>query len=273
MVSGTGEVAKMPERIVAVGKGTVSLLQALEIPVVGSWTGSLPTGLPVMVAGYGVDDLDSAQIAALKPDLVLAPSVYKGVLAEVSAQYGFTVQYLDLENFQDTLNSLERLGVLLGKEGKAQELIEGIERREARLQRAIQGLARPKTLIMVFAGGEWFVATPDSYIGRLALVLHIQPVVLGREGQPFVPLALAELSSTPEVVLAVGLDEGLRHGQLREKMLADTQLASWEAVKEGQVFELPANLFIVHPGMEAFVGLDLLGQYLYPQADWRFLYY
>ncbi len=107
---------------------------------------------PAEVAGLprlgGLVNPNVERLLGLRPDLVLIPSPMPR-LQEACAGAGIPVVRVPMETLEDVRGGLLRLGELLGRPGRARELVAGLDRGLSRLRRATAGLPRPTVLLVV----------------------------------------------------------------------------------------------------------------------------
>lgn len=140
---------------------------------------------PVEISGLprlgGVDDAHIEAIAALHPDVILAPVASRSM--ERLEQLGFTVIGLRAESQADVQRTLERIAQLLGTPGAAervwQQLLHEIDAATARVPAAFRGQS-----VYFEIGGGPYAAGAGSFIGELMQRLGLRNIVPAELG-PF----------------------------------------------------------------------------------------
>lgn len=159
------------------------------------------------------------KIVALKPDLVLGiAEANRRETADQLERMGVPLYGLTAHSVEETLNSIEDLGKVLGRGPQAHSLVEGLQRRVDAVKQQVERQPRPKVLFVVWyrplitAGPNTFIADAIRIAGgvsisddlsgewpRLSLedALHRDPdVILFSKSESFSP-SLDEFQQLP----------------------------------------------------------------------------
>jgi iron complex transport system substrate-binding protein len=188
----------------------------------------------VRVGGIATPSFEA--ILALRPDVVLATSESnRAEDVRRLAALGLTVYVIRPVDFGSVLESIERLGAVLGRPREAAAVADGMRREAAAVARAVAGAPRPRVLYVVWtdpliapgrgtllteligrAGGDSITAAEPLAYPRLSLetVVERRPevVLVGRRragGQA--PQALEPLGRALRDVPIRAVDEDLLH--------------------------------------------------------------
>ncbi|MCM8831964.1 MAG: ABC transporter substrate-binding protein, partial [Candidatus Omnitrophica bacterium] len=111
-----------------------------------------------------VVDVNVEKIFSLKPDLVLATPLAKQKDIEKLKKLGIRViTFPTAKNFAQICEQFLELGRIVGKERKAKEIIEEIQKRVVSIKEKTKNLDRQKVLVQVGARPLW-IATKDTFI-------------------------------------------------------------------------------------------------------------
>jgi iron complex transport system substrate-binding protein len=198
-------------------------------------------------------------ILALRPDLLLATSEGNR-LEHVRGleNLGLAVYVVRPVDFVSTLESIARVGALLGREGEAAVLVAAMRRRADQLARAVAGTPRPRVLYVLW-GGPLIVPGRETLITDLITRAGGESVTAA-EPIPYPRLSLeAAVERRPDQVILA------RHGtaSVAEQLRAWEPLAAIQAVREGRVQGVDGDL-LHRPGPRIVEGLRALARILHP---------
>ncbi len=220
--------------------------------------------------------VDEEALAAVRPDLVIAPPVREvsapvaGSLRDaVAALDGdVTLLVLDPTSVEGILHSISTVGAMTGAEAAALRLVERLRGRLGRLERRVrrrrdQG-RRPARVVALecveppVAAGRWI---PEQV--RRAGGWEL----LGREGEPASETSWAAVRDLdPETIVLV--PRGLHLSEAVTTWTSAERPAEWEAieaVRRGQVYAVDAAAYF-GPGPRFVEGMALLAEILDPDG-------
>lgn len=202
-------------------------------------------------------------ILALKPDLVLATT--EGNREEhirALERLGLAVYVVRPTDFASVLESIGRVGRLLGREGETRRLVQSMQRDADTIARALTGRRRPRVLYVLWGN-------PLIVPGRHTLITDLirragGDSVTGEEGLDYPRFSVEEaLGRRPDrIVLA-----------LHNEASVDQRLREWQhltllpAVREGRVHAIEGDL-LHRPGPRIVDGLRALARLLHPEVAW-----
>jgi iron complex transport system substrate-binding protein len=208
----------------------------------------------------GISTPSFEAILALRPDLVLATSEsnYAEHVQRLTA-IGLPVYVIRPVDFETVLESIERIGAVLGREDAARARVASMRREADAIARAVAGSPRPRVLYVVW---------PNPLIapGRGTLITELLQraggeSVTGGEPVPYPRLSLETVVERRPERIIVG-----RHGQAT----AEDLLRGWDrltavaAVREGRVHAVDGDL-VHRPGPRMIEALRALARALPPE--------
>ncbi|WP_374121448.1 ABC transporter substrate-binding protein [Paenibacillus sp. LHD-117] len=264
--------AEAPERIVALGNGEVDIVYALGGTVAGRPEdhGGLLEDIVKDVPVVGsVHTVDLEKIASLKPDVVLGNNpINRNDVPQLEA-IGAKVVLTQANSVADIKRQIELFGKLLEKEAKATELIAKLDADLAALNANIAE-SKPRVLMVYGAPGNYLAALPKSLAGNLLEMaggLNMAAEFPRLQNYPHYAQLNTErvVEADPEAILIMthGNSDEVQQGFIRE-MEGNPAWSSLEAVRDGRIHVLPAELFGTNPGTRVAEAAKLLAELLKP---------
>ena len=223
--------------------------------------------------GKSVYHLDEAQLAQLRPDLILtqelcevcAPSYTLVKQAAKVLEAGTRIVSLEPLGLEDVLDNIALVGELTGARARAEQVVISLRERIARVTAASAGL--PKRTIVclewldpLFVAGHW-IPEMVEYAGGQDL--------LGRPRQPsYVVDWDAVRAADPEVLVVMPC--GFDVPRVREELHLLTDRPGWRelrAVREQHVYLTEATSYFSRPGPRLVDGLEILASILHPEEN------
>ena len=173
--------------------------------------------------------------AALEPDLVILPLKLKDQ-TEALENLGINVLLVNPEDMDLLNETVEMLGVAVGAQEKADELLNYNEETQALLKETVGSEEKPKVYL---GGNSSFLSTAGAkmYQNTLIELGGGENVAAGLEDDYWAEVSYEQvLEWNPEVIVIVPEAE-----YTRDDILNDAQLAEVDAVKNGRVYEMPSS--------------------------------
>lgn len=208
------------------------------------------------------------KIMSLKPDLVIGTQVpFHLMLRKPFAVAGIPLYVNMINSYEDVLNSIDLFGKLANKQDVAAKKRAEIERDYAELTKNTIPNSGPKTLIIFGSPDSFSMATNKSFSGDLLQKLggrNITDAVSNGKDSSYLPISMEYLTKeNPEVILLITMgNEAEVMQKLRKEMSSNSVWQDIDAVKNNQVYQLPANLFTVNPGTHIIESMKLMQKYL-----------
>lgn len=202
---------------------------------------------------------DLERIIALGPDLVLTPEA--GMRKEIVTrldELGIPTMVDNSNTLDQIVNSMTRLGKLLGKEARARELVEHFQQRRQAVRERVEHARKP---LIVFAVGmrPLVLAGGKSFIG--SLIREAGGANIAEEAPVFYPkFSMEEVARRDPDIIVV----------LNKECRDDECLAAWQAhpdlkaVKHGFVYPVDADL-IARPAPKIMDAFEQLAAILHPK--------
>lgn len=211
------------------------------------------------------------KILSLQPDLVIGVNVpFHNQLRETLEQNHIPLYINSLDNYEDTLKTLQFFGELTGDEKTAQAEIDSITKQCADAAAMTTGKQGPKTLILFSNPDSNNMASSATFSGDLLKRLHgvnIADLDTSLQGQ-FIPLSLEYVvKQDPEVIFIISMGNTPdMMARFKEQMQTSEAWNQTAAVKNGRVYELPMDLFTVNPGSRIGDAMAYMADCLYGQG-------
>jgi iron complex transport system substrate-binding protein len=208
----------------------------------------------------GISTPSFEAILALRPDLVLATSEsnYSEHVERLVA-LGLAVYVIRPVDFETVLESIERIGGVLGRDAAARARVASMRRDADAIARAVAGSPRPRVLYVVW---------PNPLIapGRGTLINELIQRAGGESVTGGEPLTYPRLSL--ETVVERRPDRIIvgRHGQetVEDLLRGWERLGSVSAVREGRVYGVDGDL-VHRPGPRMVEALRALARVIHPE--------
>jgi iron complex transport system substrate-binding protein len=284
----TVELPGLPQRLVVVGRGPHMALHLLYMFPEGRQrlVGMEKKGatasdfLPIVDASFdGKTVLDAnpnvEQIAALMPDLVIMKGVMADKMSETLALAGIPSVYLALETPEQFTADITNLGIILGNEERAEEILAFYRERLERLRQRvgeIEDADRPGVLLMEYSdrGGSVAVQVPAR---AWMQTIEVQtaggnPIWLeaaqGTDGWTVVNLEQIARWDPDKLFLVVWYT--LDPQRVIDTLKADPQWSALQAVKNNEIYAFPADIYgWDQPEPRWILGMEWLATRLYPE--------
>lgn len=273
MLGKTVTIPSEPKRIVAASPSAIELLYAAGGKAVARTTTSK---LPAEVTS--LPDIGTAEkpvyerMVAQNPDLVLADASLQAQFASnfASSLAGVPVVFVGAQKYDDIAASLQLIGKVINSPEKAAAAAKVFEDAKTQVKASVAGKTAPRTLILIGAPNDPFVALTDSFIGDLAGIAGAKNVAAGEPQSGPLPgytkLSLEKIvAADPEVILTI--TAGPPGGpSLADGIKSNAAYAGLSAVKNGRVHNIDVEVYLQSPGPRAAQGIKDLAALLFPAA-------
>ena len=262
-----------PERIVALAGSDLTLLDAVDVNLVGRVTtkvGNIPARYKDLPEVGVTTGLNIEKVIALKPDCVLAIAGQHDKYIQLLESNNIPVFMLRIKSFEDVKAKLHLMSQIAGTEAKGDAVI-------AKLDKEVNGILNklPKekqTVVILHATAKNVTVELDTSIaGGVAKMLRLENVAAGGNKKisgDKVPYSLEELvNRDPSVIFLTSMGEG---PDIEKRMRADvTNNPAWSslsAVKNGKFYVLPEKYFLLSPGLNYPAAIKYMAKQVYPEA-------
>lgn len=199
-------------------------------------------------------------ILALRPDLVIATSESNyAEHVERLVSLGLPVYVVRPVDWDTVLESIERVGEVLGRQELARTQVAAMRRDAEAIERAVAGVPRPRVLYVVWPN-PLIAPGRDTLINQLILRAGGESIT-GAEPLLYPRLSLETVVERRPDRIIVG-----RHGQetVGELLRGWERLGSVSAVREGRVYGVDGNL-VHRPGPRMVEALRALARVIHPE--------
>jgi len=214
--------------------------------------------------------LNEKNLIEANPDLIISQETCE-VCAAYTDQVNKAVKILekkpilhsiDPHNLQEIINSVIELGKILGKETKAKEIIDSLEKRIQNIKK-LQNNNKPKVLGIewiepFFTAGHW-VPEMIQIAGGINMISKI--------GEHSRRLDIQEIiESDPDIIIMMpcGFDTKRTISEYNNILKENKNWNSLKAVKNNQIFAVDANSFFSKPSIRTIEGLEILAKIIQP---------
>ncbi|WP_339175351.1 heme ABC transporter substrate-binding protein IsdE [Solibacillus sp. FSL R5-0691] len=210
-------------------------------------------------------DPDAEIIKSLNPTEVLSVSTLEYDLKDKFEQLKIPVDFVDLTSIESMMDEITALGERYNRVDEAKALNDELQAEIDAVEVAASNEEKPRVLILLGVPGSYLVATENSYAGDLVRLAGGENVMAGQDAE-YLPSNTEYLySSNPDIILR------LSHGMPDEviKMFDEefTKNDVWKhfnAVKNGQVYDLEEELFGTTAALNVPEALNELVEIFYP---------
>jgi len=211
----------------------------------------------------GIYNPNLEAILSLEPDLVLATT--EGNREEHIRELErlrLPVYVVRPVDFASVLESIERVGRLLGRAAETERLVAGLRRDAEGIERRLRGLRRPRVLYVVWG-------SPLVVPGRDTLITDLIRRAGGESVSGEAPLAYPRLSLEEALVRRPERVVLARQGQesVEERLREWPELGLLPAVRQGRIQSIDGDL-MHRPGPRVLDGLRALARLLHPEVAW-----
>lgn len=256
-------------RIVATTVAITEITAALDLPLVGK-----PTSTKTLSPQYkDIPDVgnpmspDMEKVLSLQPTDVLSVTTLQYDLEPKFKDLNMNAEFLDFESLEKMENEILKMGTQFDRTTKAKEITDTLKAKVAEVKKTVADKPSPKVLILLGVPGSYLVATEHSYIGDLVKIAGGTNVVQGESVEYLASNTEYLQKSNPDIILraAHGMPEEVVK-MFDEDFKTNDIWKHFNAVKTGQVYDLPEPLFGTTASLSAPQALDELLQMMYPSS-------
>lgn len=286
-------LAAAPERILVAGKAALIPSDALflfpegrkhllRLARVDQGMGNLFALLePGLAAASAVDTMQNGgteELAALRPDLVIAKTAATATVVDKLRPLGIPCFAMSLETPEEWLRELPELGRLLGEEARAEELCRMIRARMDAVAEGVKGAlsvpgaVRPRVLLLQASAADGtmsFSVSPDAWLQTwMVEAAGGEPVWKGTglTANGWSKVSFEQIAAwNPDAIFFVSFKNPV--GPLLAAVKADRRWQLLKAARTGRLHAMPADLVAyAQPVSRWVLCLQWLAAELWPEA-------
>lgn len=266
---------KKPQRVVALSTSLVNFADAVDgdlagRPTLKSEDASLPDKYKDVPDVGPVYNVSVEKIVAAKPDLVLASADHHQKIISQLEDNHIPVLVLKTKTYDDVKRNLELVGKVYGKEEAAKAKENELDQQIAAITQAVPQEGKRIAIIHATPSAV-SVELPTSIAGDIAKILHLQNVADGTpDGKDTtrIPYSMESLvQADPDVIFFTSMGSSKKiEKRIKDDVESNPAWASLTAVKEGRVYVLPENYFLLNPGLDYPKAVAYMANLVYPGA-------
>lgn len=264
-------IKAQPQRIVAASPSAIELLYAAGGKAVARTTTARTPAEVASLPDVGTAERPAYErIIQQNPDLVLADASLQAQFAPnfASSLAGVPVLFVGAQKYDDIAMSLQLIGKVIASPEKGAAAAKAMEDAKSQVKSSVSGKSAPRTLILIGAPNDPFVALTDSFVGDLAGIAGAKNVAAGEPQSGPLPgytkLSLEKIvAADPEVILTI--TAGPPGGpSLADGIKGNPAYGTLSAVKNGRVHNLDVDVYLQSPSPRAAQGIKDLATLLFP---------
>lgn len=260
------KIIGIPQRIISLSPSNTEMVYALglqdKLVGVTSYDNYPPDAKnKPIVSDYSTVDLE--KIVNAKPDMVLADSIQEKDTIPALEKLGITVYTMTPNNINGILNEIKVLGRITGKTTESDNLVSNLT---SRIQAVADKTAKltdsekPRVLFVTWYDPIW-TAGSDTMIQYLIDEAGGVNIAADLSGYTTISLESA-IQRNPQVIVVMS-SMGTQNTSL-DYVKSNDQFKSTDAVKNGQVYEIDADIF-GRTTPRIVDGLETLAKLLHPE--------
>lgn len=267
--------SKKPERIVVTSASFLEPLEAVDGAelVVGrpdSQT-KMPAYAKELPSVGKVYQIDAEKVISCAPDLVLINKGMNEKLVDTLESNGIKTLVLDMKSYEDVKREVGILAQLTGAKEKGDALIADMDSRIKAVRDKIPQDTRRVSVIHSTNQGLT-VQLEGSIAGSVAKMLGWENVASGttplEKNPDAAPYSLETLvEQNPELIFVTSMGKlDAIKTEMDKTMKENPAWQSIAAVREGHVYYLPQDLFLLSPGIHYPDAVEVMAKCVYPEV-------
>jgi iron complex transport system substrate-binding protein len=265
---------KKPQRIVVLSTSFLDLLYGIGGQAIGRPSSKTPPLYPASQSAEEVGfvyNINNEKLVALQPDLVIGFQGINEKIIPVLENSKIPVIMLKMKTYDDVLAKIKLFGDIAGTETEAQSMI---DKMQAQINEVTAKLpAQSKKVVILHASAKNVTVELDSSIaGNIAKQLQIKNIATGSQAidsdPDITPYSLEKLvEGDPDEILVVTMGNMADiESRMKTDLASNPAWAGLRAVKNGQIFFLPADLFQLNPGVRYHESVEYMAKVVYPEV-------
>lgn len=258
-------------KIIATSVAVCEILDKLDLDVVGIPTTEyeLPERYKNITEVGSPMSPDLEIIKSLNPTDIIGVNTLEDELSSKYKEISVDSTFLNLKSVEGMYKSILDLGKKFDKNEEAEKLVEDFYAFIKEYTEKNKGKNNPKVLILMGLPGSYMVATSNSYVGSLVKLAGGINCFAEDTDKQFVNVNTEELSKLePDIILrtAHAMPDTVME-MFDEEFASNDIWKHFEAVKEGNVYDLDSKLFGMSANFKYKDALNSLQSILYREDN------
>ncbi|MCR5439542.1 MAG: ABC transporter substrate-binding protein [Selenomonas sp.] len=268
-------LAKKPERIVVTSASFLEPLEAVDGAklVVGRPDSKtkMPAFAKELTSVGKVYQIDVEKVLACNPDLVIINKGMNEKLVDALESNGVKTLVLDMKSYEDVKREVGILSKVTGAEEKGEQLVADMD---AKIKAVRDKIPKDKRRVSVIHSTNQglTVQLEGSIAGSVAKMLGWENVAAGttplEKNPDAAPYSLETLvAQNPELIFVTSMGKlDAIKSEMDEEMKGNPAWQSVQAVRDGNVYYLPQDLFLLSPGIHYPDAVENMARCVYPEV-------
>ncbi len=263
-----------PQRIVVLSTSFLDVLYGVGGKAAGRPSSKTPQTFPaqqeIPEVGF-IYNVNVEQVLTLQPDLIIGFQGIHDKLIPTFESSKIPVMILKMKTYDDILAKVKLFGEIAGTEEQAEKLLAAMQASINEVTAKLPNQSK-KVIILHATAKNVTVELEHSIAGNVAAILKLKNIAAGStpiagdsETTPYSLEKLVEGDADAILVVTMG-----NMAEIEKRMKADLESnPAWgglRAVKTGQVFFLPAELFQLNPGIRFHESVAYMAKVMYPEV-------
>ncbi len=264
---------KRPERIVVTSASFLEPLAAVGGDVVGRPDSKTLPDFAKDKASVGkVYQIDVEKVLACEPDLVIVNKGMNEKLVDTLEGNGIQTLVVSGKTYADVQHEISMFAQVTGETAKGEQVLSDMDAQLAQVKEQIKGQSTPRVAIIHSTTNGLSVQLPGSIAGSVAELLGwtntAADLTPNKKHPDTAPYSLESLvAQNPDVlfITSMGDIEAIK-ASMTQTMQENPAWQTIPAVRDGRVYYLPQNLFLLSPGLHYPEAAAYMAHCLYPEA-------
>lgn len=270
----TVTLPKKPQRIVVLSTSFLDVLYGVGGQAIGRPSSKAPSLFPESqkVAEIGfVYNVNNEKVLALEPDLVIGFQGIHEKMIPILESSKIPVVMLKMKTYDDIVAKIKLFGDIAGTQEQAQSVIEKMQAQVNAVTAKLPTDSK-KVVILHATAKNVTVELENSLAGNVAKLLKIKNIAVGSKAidsdPEITPYSLEKLvEGDPDTILVVTMGNIADiETRMKSDIASNPAWAGLRAVKTGQIFFLPADLFQLNPGIRFHESVEYMAKVVYPEV-------
>ncbi|GAA0377572.1 ABC transporter substrate-binding protein [Bacillus horti] len=209
-------------------------------------------------------------IVEQQPDLVIGSLNHHDGLVDILSQSGIPIILLRINDYDDAVEKAEIFAQITGNRDIVDTRLHDMKAKISSIQDKLPE-DKPKIAIVHINPRDVALELDGSIAGSAAKILGLNNVAAGssplNDRPDKTPYSIEKLvEDNPDKILLTTMgDDEVVQGRIRQDIENNPAWGSLQAVKDNEIYFLPQDLFLVHPGLYFDDAVEYMATLLYPE--------